>query len=156
MASTIPYDSLARDALLEASTLRRGSVMAAVVDKYLSVRIDQQADTEAGVEIQNGDWIDVSVTGTVWSGVWFTGRNGPEGWTTWSASGNALLPGVPPFSLLWHTAEDGYVYIGAGLRRTYQNAALGPGRTRLAFNVNRDPRDRMGDGSFQIHLIVWR
>ena len=129
---------------------------ATVVDKYLTVPINTDGDTDAGVEIQNGDWIDVSVTGTIWSGVWFTGRNGPEGWMTYSASNDAVLPGVPPFSILLHTAEDGYVYFGTSLRRTYQNATLGPGKTRLAFNVNRDPRARKGDGSFQVHLIVWR
>ncbi|MGN9908630.1 hypothetical protein ACTMTJ_13895 [Phytohabitans sp. LJ34] len=129
---------------------------AAVVDKYFTVNINSDADTDAGVELMNGDWVDVSATGTVWSGVWATGRNGPEGWSSWSASGDALVPGVPPFSLLWHTAEDGYLYIASGLRRTYQNATLGPGKTRLSFNINRDPRSRRGDGGFQIHLVVWR
>jgi hypothetical protein len=129
---------------------------AAIVDKYLTVLETNEDDTDAGFEIQSGDYVDVSATGTIWSGVWFTGRNGPEGWTTWNASNDALAPGQPPFSLLWHTAEDGYISIGTGLRRTYQNATLGPGRTRLAFNINRDPRDRRGDGSFQIHLVVWR
>jgi hypothetical protein len=129
---------------------------AIVVDKYFTVPIDQPGDTDAGVQVQNGDWIDVGATGTVWSGVWATGRNGPDGWTSWAASSDAVLPGYPPFSLLWHTAEDGYIYIGRGLRRTYQNAAVGPGQTQLSFAINRDPADRMGNGSFQIHLIVWR
>jgi hypothetical protein len=129
---------------------------AAIVDKYMTVLEVNQEDTDAGVEIQNGDWLDISATGTIWSGVWFTGRNGPAGWQGWSASNDAEAPGQPPFSLLMHTPVDGYISIGDSLRRTYQNATLGPGRTRLAFNINRDPRDRMGNGSFQIHLIVWR
>ena len=127
-----------------------------IVDKHLTVLMDYRPDTDANILIKNGDWIDVEVTGSVWSGVWFTGTNGPEGWTNYSASNDAVLPGVPPFSILWHTAEDGYVYFGTSIRRTYQNAALGPGETELSFNINRDPQDRIGTGSFDVHLKVWR
>jgi hypothetical protein len=128
--------------------------MAVVVDKYLNVR-EGDALVDAGVDVRNGDWLDISVTGTIWAGVWFTGRNGPNGWFGYTANNDSPLPGVRPFSLLGHTAEDGYFLIGSSLRRTYQNATLGPGQTRLAFEIN-DDRHGNGDGSFQVRLQLWR
>jgi hypothetical protein len=84
--------------------------MALVVDKYISLR-EFDSDVDANVELQNGDWVDISVTGTIWAGVWFTGRNGPNGWPGWSASNDSPLPGVAPFGVLGKTAEDGYFWI---------------------------------------------
>ena len=127
---------------------------AAIVDKYFSV-LESEQDHDSLVEIQNGDWIDISASGTIWAGVWFTGRNGPNGWSNYTAGSDKPLPGAPPFCLLGHTAEDGYFFVGQGLRRTYQNATLGPGKTRLSFVINDDVHGN-GDGSFQVHLVVWR
>lgn len=127
---------------------------AAIVDKYITVR-EADGMVDSGVELRNGDWLDVSVSGSIWAGVWFTGSNGPNGWAGYSASNDSPLPGVAPFSLLGYTAEDRYFLIGSGLRRTYQNASLGPGRTRLSFEIN-DNTHGNGSGSFQIHLQVWR
>jgi hypothetical protein len=128
--------------------------MATIVDKYINVR-ESDGLVVAGVEVRNGDWIDISVSGSVWAGVWFTGSNGPDGWVGWSANNDSPLPGAAPFSLLGHTAEDGYFVVGHGLRRTYQNATLGPGSTALEFEIN-DDKHGNGSGSFQVHLIVRR
>jgi hypothetical protein len=40
------------------------------------------------------------------------------------------------FGMPGKTSEDGYLRIGEGMRRTYQNARPGPGRTRLSFRTN--------------------
>jgi hypothetical protein len=130
--------------------------MPIVVDKYINVLMDNPNNTDAGVLIKNGDTIDITVTGSVWSGVIFTGTNGPDGWPGWSASNDAVLPGAPPFSALLNTAEDGYHFLGSGVRETYQNATLGPGETELSFMINHDPVGRMGAGSFLYHLVVTR
>jgi hypothetical protein len=125
-----------------------------VVDKYLTVG-EWAEDVDSGIEVKNNDWLDISVSGTIWAGVWFTGRNGPEGWPGWNANADSPLPGSAPFGMLGKTAEDGYFWIGSGLRRTYLNETLGPGATRLYFRIN-DDRPGNGNGAFQIHLQVWR
>ncbi|TCC51511.1 hypothetical protein E0H73_41070 [Kribbella pittospori] len=128
--------------------------MALVVDKYVVIR-EFDTNVDANVELQNGDWIDISVTGSIWAGVWFTGRNGPNGWPGWSANNDSPLPGAAPFGVLGWTAEDNYFWIGSGMRRTYQNSTLGPGRTRLSFRIN-DDRPGNGDGAFIAKIQVWR
>jgi hypothetical protein len=50
-----------------------------VVDKYINVG-EGDGLVDANVEVMNGDEVDISVSGSIWAGVWFTGRNGPEGW----------------------------------------------------------------------------
>jgi hypothetical protein len=130
--------------------------MGVVVDKYINVLMDDLNDTDAGVLLMNGDTIDITVTGSVWSGVIFTGTNGPDGWAGWSATNDAVLPGAPPFSALLHTPADGYHFIGSGLRETYQNSSVAPGETELSFMINHDPTSRPGSGSFLYHLVVYR
>jgi hypothetical protein len=128
--------------------------MGVVVDKWVTVR-ESDSDVDTNVQLRNGDWIDVSASGSIWAGVWFTGENGPQGWVGWSAGGDSPLPGSPPFGLLGKTAEDGYFYIGQNLRRTYQNATLGPGETRLSLRIN-DNKPGNGSGAFNIRIQVWR
>jgi hypothetical protein len=125
-----------------------------VVDKYINVG-EGDGLVDANVEVMNGDEVDISVSGSIWAGVWFTGRNGPEGWVGWHAGNEWPLPGANLYSLLGHTAADGYFYVGRGRRWTYRNESLGSGRTRLEFEIN-DRAHGNGDGSFQVHLIVRR
>jgi hypothetical protein len=125
-----------------------------VVDKWVTVA-EWQEDVDIDVMLKNGDWLDISASGSIWAGVWFTGENGPEGWTNYRAGRDKPLEGVPPFSLLGKTAEDGYFYVGRGLRRTYQNSTLGPGETRLYLRIN-DDTPRNGSGAFNIRVQVWR
>lgn len=128
--------------------------MGIVVDKYVPVT-EFQADVDTGIQLKNGDWIDISASGNIWAGVWFTGENGPNGWTGWSAGNDSPLPGAPPFSLLGKTAEDGYFFIGSQMRRTYQNSTLGPGETRLSLSIN-DNKHGNGSGAFAVRIQVWR
>ncbi|MGA4995949.1 hypothetical protein [Nonomuraea bangladeshensis] len=110
---------------------------------------------DTNILLRDHDWIDISASGTIWAGVWFTGENGPQGWTNYAAGGDSPLPGAPPFSLLGRTAEDGYFYVGAGLRRTYLNGSLGPGETRLFLRIN-DNKPANGSGAFNVRIQVWR
>ena len=128
--------------------------MPMVVDKWLTV-FEFNSDIDTGILLRNNDWLDITVSGSIWAGVWFTGENGPDGWRGWRASGDSPLPGSPPFSLLGMTAEDGYFFIGDGLRRTYLNETLGPGETRLALRIN-DDHPGNGSGAFNVHIVVWR
>ena len=125
-----------------------------VVDKWINVR-EADALVDANVEVQNGDEVDISASGSIWAGVWLTGGNGPDGWVGWSANNDSPLPGVAPFSLLGHTSVDGYFFAGRYRRWTYQNSTLGSGRTRLKFEIN-DNWHGNGNGSFQVHIVVRR
>jgi hypothetical protein len=127
--------------------------VALIVDKWVTIGAWQlQLDTN--VRLKNGDWLDISASGAIWAGVWFTGTNGPRGWEGWTAGNDKPLPGSPPFSLLGRTSEDGYFYIGDGLRRTYQNTSVGPGETQLSVALN--DNDPNGTGAFTVHIMVWR
>lgn len=128
--------------------------MPLVVDKYVTVR-EFDSDRDVGVNLKNGDWVDISASGSIWAGVWFTGENGPQGWFSHTAGGDFPLPGTAPFCLLGKTSEDGYFYIGQGMRRTYQNTTLGPGETRLSLRIN-DNKPRNGSGAFNVRIQVWR
>jgi hypothetical protein len=127
---------------------------AAIVDKWVTIR-ESDYDVDTLVDLKNGDWLDISVSGSIWAGVWFTGENGPEGWTSYTAGNDSPLPGAHPFSLLGKTTEDGYFTVGNGIRRTYQNASLGPGETRLSLRTN-DNKPGNGSGAFNAHILVWR
>jgi hypothetical protein len=128
--------------------------MSLIVDKWITVA-EWQSDVDTNIMLKNGDWLDIQAQGSIWAGVWFTGENGPRGWVGWSAGSNSPLPGSPPFSLIGRTSEDGYFYIGDGLRRTYLNETLGPGETRLWLRIN-DDRPGNGSGAFNVRILVWR
>jgi hypothetical protein len=130
------------------------AAMPIVVDKWITV-LESDRDVDTNILLRNGDWLDISASGSIWAGVWFTGENGPRGWAGWSAGNNSPLPGNPPFSLLGMTADDGYFYIGDNLRRTYLNETLGPGETRLFLRINDDGPGN-GSGAFNVHMTVWR
>src|SRR2546430_17358683 len=120
--------------------------MPLIADTYVTVA-EWQNDVDTNIELRNGDWLDISASGSIWAGVWFTGENGPQGWTGYTAGGDSPLPGSPPFSLLGKTADEDYFYVGAGLRRAYRNESLGPGATRLALRINAH-RPGNGTGAF--------
>jgi len=128
--------------------------MSLVADKWVTVG-EWQSDVDLNILLKNGDWLDITASGTIWAGVWFTGRNTARGWEGWTAGNDKPLPGSPPFCLLGRTTEDGYFYVGDGIRRTYQNATLGPGETRLFLRINDDTPGN-GSGAFLVHIMVWR
>jgi len=128
--------------------------MTLIVNKY--VMVGESADEiDTGIFIKNGDFLDLSASGTIWAGVWFTGRNGPDGWAGWHAQPGSPLPGYAPYSLLGKTAEDGYFPVGSHLRRQFFNASVPNEGTRLYLTINDNVRGN-GDGAFQCHLQVWR
>ena len=128
--------------------------MSLVVDKWLTVG-EWQRDVDTNILLKNGDSLSISASGTIMSGVWFTGPNTARGWEGWTAGNDKPLPGSPPFCLLGRTTEDGYFYIGDGINRTYQNSTLGPGETRLFLRIN-DNFVGDGSGAFTVHIMVWR
>jgi hypothetical protein len=49
----------------------------------------------------------ITATGTMWSGVWFTGDTDPDGWPDFGSDGSFLLPGptIPRYSLVYALVE---------------------------------------------------
>jgi len=65
--------------------------------------VDARSINNPIAELYPSGAINVSyLSGTVWSGTWFTTPNGPSGWTNWPApsSGYWSAPGVNLFSLV--------------------------------------------------------
>ncbi len=58
--------------------------MPVIVDKWITV-LESDHDVDTNILLRNNDWIDISASGSIWAGVWFTGENGPRGWAGWSA-----------------------------------------------------------------------
>jgi hypothetical protein len=42
--------------------------------------LESNQDVDTNFDIQTGDRILFSADGSIYAGVWFTGRNGPRGW----------------------------------------------------------------------------
>jgi hypothetical protein len=113
-------------------------------------------DVDTGVELHPGDEFALTATGSIWAGVWFTGTNGPEGWTDRVVTDPRFphTTGVDahPFALLARTGPDPYRYVGRGWpRRPFSGSAT----QRLWLRINDDVAGN-GSGSFRCLLQVWR
>ena len=102
------------------------------------------------------DWLAYGETLTVepyadqiWAGVFLTGWNGPEGWTSTSAPSYYPAPGVPEYSLVARLGNGAYGYVGAA-DRTFTNTTPGY-LLRVRFKVN-DNTPGNGDGAFRVFL----
>lgn len=85
----------------------------------------------------------------IWAGIWFTGTNGPDGWSGTSASSAYPLPGAPEYSLIARIGNNPYEYVGSAQRSFTNNR---PGyRQRVRFRVN-DNTPGNGSGAFRVFL----
>ena len=106
--------------------------------------------------LQPGDDFELQGTGAIWAGVWFTGTNGPEGWTnrieTNPSSPMSSRPQAHPFALLGRFGTEPYFYVGTGLpRRAFRGTA--PATLFLRINDNAPAN---GSGAFRCRVQVWR
>jgi hypothetical protein len=85
----------------------------------------------------------------IWAGVWFTGTNGPEGWTHTRAASFYPLPGVPEYSLIARIGSGPWQYVG-NTSRTFTNNTSGL-LQRVRFRVN-DNAPGNGSGAFKVFL----
>ena len=100
-------------------------------------------------------------SGSMWSGVWFTGQNGPEGWTGWAAPNNGTwaAPGANQYSLVsqfmpwtggiraWN--DPAFSYVGFG-----RACVPVPTWSVLDLAVN-DQRFDDNTGGFSVDVFVW-
>jgi hypothetical protein len=69
--------------------------------------------TEINRYVSQGQWVNITADPArqIWSGLWFTGNNGPAGYG--SANNQSPLPGAPAYSLLARIGST-YKYVGNG------------------------------------------
>jgi hypothetical protein len=104
--------------------------------------------------LQSGDKLVISAAGSIWAGVWFTGRNGPEGWA-WAGGGKFPSPSSRPYSLVGKLDGE-YVYVGRAFERYILNkSAPGPSEGVLELQTN-DDAPCNGDGAFVVTVRVYR
>jgi hypothetical protein len=100
-----------------------------VVNTNVTVPGTASGDVDTGIDLQTGDRIVVSASGTFNPGCFLCGDTGPEGYTS-IASSAFPLPGVREYSLLGKT-NGSYFHIGTG-----KDWVHGSGPTRLFLKIN--------------------
>lgn len=126
------------------------------VDRWVDVPESARTDVDTGITLQPGDDFELQGTGVIWAGVWFTGTNGPEGWTdrleTNPSSPMHSGPQAHPFALIGRFGTEPYFFIGTGLlRRVYGRSAA----SKLFLRIN-DNAPANGSGAFRCRVVVWR
>ena len=106
-------------------------------------------DTRTGIQFRAKDRLVVTATGTIYAGVWLTGRNGPQGWNNIDHDNTFPLPGTHPFSLLGRL-DGRYFYIGRGVDFFYSGNG-----SELRLRIN-DDTPANGDGNFKVTVQQWR
>ena len=148
-------------ALLFALTLEMISASPAaayIATDEKSVSVPEKATyVDTGVDIQPGDQvaIDGDPYAQIWSGVWFTGWNGPVGWSNCDYSRKFPLNingGCSrPYSLIARVGDSSYRYVGTGTVFWYQGNAT----SRLYLSINDDVVGN-GAGAFRATITVDR
>lgn len=105
---------------------------------------------DSGVDVGPGQWLGFTGSGEIWSGVIFTGNNGPQGWNTIDNNPNLPLPGSRPFSLLGRLEGQNF-YIGNS-NSTGKDFASSQ---RLILRTN-DDLPGNGSGSFMCQVELWK
>jgi hypothetical protein len=106
-------------------------------------------DVSTGIQVRAGDTLIFHAWGEIWSGVWWTGLNGPRGWD-WRDSANKFpLPGAHPFQLLGKL-DAGYFEIGDNMRLDET-----PNQGELFLRIN-DALPGNGSGAFQVSVQCYR
>lgn len=134
------------------SVLRPG--MQKVVEREFAVP-EASAEVDTGIELRPGDEVAFRAWGTIWAGVWATGRNGPAGWSNVDHNPKFPLhqgPEAHPFALIGRYAGLNYFYIGEGRDR----APYPDGASRRLFLRTNDDMPGNGDGEFRCEVQVWR
>ena len=141
---------------LETISARPAAAYIATDSKSVSVP-EKNTYVDTGVDIQPGDQvaIDGDPYARIWSGVWFTGWNGPVGWSNCDYSRKFPLNingGCSrPYSLIYRVGDSSYRYVGSGTVFYYQ----GNTTNRLYLSINDDVVGN-GDGAFKATITVDR
>jgi hypothetical protein len=133
-------------------TLGFAAAAPAQADTVVSTRsvlvCEKDTDVNTGVLVRPGDRVTINTSGTIWAGMWFSGRNDAAGWTQWADSAYPL-PQARRYSLLTHL-NGSYKY--AGNSADFRHNAL---ESYLHLRIN-DNVPANGDGCFTATVRIWR
>jgi hypothetical protein len=116
---------------------------------YQTVIVRESDTAVDALYLLPADQVTISASGEIWSGVAFTGTNGPDGWDSTDCDPKFPLPCVHPFSLLYR-ANGPYVEGGSWSQFTHTGSA-----TMLTLRINDDAPGN-GSGSFTVTVTVVR
>lgn len=106
-------------------------------------------DVNTGCWLQDGDRVQVSAGGSIWAGVWFTGNNGPQGWSNIANDAKFPMRTARAYSLL-AKSNGNYRYAGTGITYTYTGTG-----SWLYLRINDDSPGN-GNGAFTVDVTVTR
>jgi hypothetical protein len=66
-----------------------------------------------GVRVAPGDHVEITASGSTWSGVWGAGAHGPNGWMGWKADSSAPLPGEDIHAVIARFGPSQYFKVGS-------------------------------------------
>jgi hypothetical protein len=119
-----------------------------VVNTNVTVVGNAPGDVDTGIDLQTGDRVVVSASGSFNPGCILCGNTGPDGYT-FIADNRFPLPGVREYSLLGKT-NGSYFYIGSGKEWVH-----GGGSSRLFLRIN-DFQMSDNSGSYTANIQVFR
>ena len=118
-----------------------------VTHRDLSV-CEYNHDVDTGSVVRPGDRVVLSASGTIWTGWWFIGRNGPQG-LGFNGEYDYPSPNDPADSLLYKVGGS-YHYAGTGTDFVSSEPS---GRLRLRINDNVPGN---GNGCFSVSFDLYR
>ena len=107
-------------------------------------------DRDSGIDVQPGDVLNITATGTMDTGFFFGTTNGPNGYANIDDDSKFPLHPSFPFALLGRIGPSAYFLIGQGIATTYTGSA---GRLFLRTN---DDTPGNGWGHFDVSVTVQR
>lgn len=119
-----------------------------IVNTNVTVLGNASGDVDTGIDLQTGDRVVVSASGSFNPGCFLCGNTGPDGYT-FIADNRFPLPGVREYSLLGKT-NGSYFYIGSG-----KDWVHGGGPSRLFLRIN-DFLMSDNSGSYTANIQVFR
>jgi hypothetical protein len=118
------------------------------VSREVTVReSDSLVDTH--IQVNHGDTLIFQASGQIWAGVWFTGNNGPDGWTNVDNDPKFPLPGSHPYCLLGRL-DNGPFFVGS----THRIDSAGD-QGELFLEINDDVHGN-GNGAFTCLVQQYR
>ena len=107
-------------------------------------------NVDSGIDLGPNEFLAITGTGSINSGVFLSGPNGPEGWNSIENNSAFPLPGTRPYSLLGILDSQKF-YIGKTTATTEKFTTP----KRLFLRTNDDhPGD--GSGAFNAQIQVWK
>jgi len=120
------------------------------LDSMKQIQVNEgDFDVNTAIQVRRGDTLIFQAWGLIWAGVWFTGLNGPQGWSWLDPDPKFPLPGAHPFQLLGKL-DTGYFRVGS-----YARLDETPDQGALYLRIN-DDLPGNGTGAFQCVVACYR